>query len=105
MFLLLPFILALGFTKSFPQKNDWVKLFNGKDLSGWDTYLAPPLDVAGKKLSETPVGLNNDPNHVFSIVNEVGEKVIRISGQEWGGISTPKEYDNFHLKLMLNGGT
>jgi hypothetical protein len=34
-----------------------------------------------------------------------GENVIRISGQEWGGISTKKEYDNFHLKLMFKVGT
>jgi len=104
MFLLLPCIVTLGFTKPFRQQNDWIKLFNGKDLSGWDTYLAPLLDDAGKKLSDIPVGLNNDPNHVFSIVKEGGENVIRISGQEWGGISTKKEYDNFHLKLMFKWG-
>jgi len=104
MFLLLPCIAALSVTKPFHQKNDWTQLFNGKDLSGWDTYLGPPLDDAGKKLSDIPVGLNNDPNHVFSIVKEGGENVIRISGQEWGGISTIKEYDNFHLKLMFKWG-
>jgi len=87
MFFLLPSIVAISFTNSCHQKNDWTQLFNGKDLSGWDTYLGPPLDDAGKKLSDIPVGLNNDPNHVFSIVNEDGEKVIRISGQEWGGLS------------------
>ena len=86
MLLLLPCIVAPGFTEPFRHQNDWTQLFNGKDLRGWDTYLAPPLDDAGKKLSNIPVGLNNDPNHVFSIVNEGVEKVIRISGQEWGGI-------------------
>jgi Domain of Unknown Function (DUF1080) len=105
MFLLLPYLVVLGFTNPFHQKNDWTQLFNGKDLSGWDTYLAPPHDDAGKKLSDIPVGLNNDPNHVFSIVNEGAEKVIRISGQEWGGISTVKEYDNFHLQLMFKWGS
>jgi hypothetical protein len=105
MFLLLPYIVVLGFTNPFHQKNDWTQLFNGKDLSGWDTYLAPPHDDAGKKLSDIPVGLNNDPNHVFSIVNEGAEKVIRISGQEWGGISTVKEYDNFHFQLMFKWGS
>jgi hypothetical protein len=65
MLLLLPCIVALSVAKPFHQKNDWTQLFNGKDLSGWDTYLGPPLDDAGKKLSDIPVGLNNDPNHVF----------------------------------------
>ncbi len=97
--------IAFGFTKPFHPKNDWIQLFNGKDLSGWDTYLGPPLDDAGKKISDKPVGLNNDPNHVFSIVNDGAEKVIRISGQEWGGISTEKEYENFHLQLQFKWGT
>ncbi len=98
-------IVAFGFSKSFQQRNDWIQLFNGKDLSGWDTYLGPPLDDAGKKLVDKPVGLNNDPNHVFSIVNDGAEKIIRISGQEWGGISTKKEYENFHLQLQFKWGT
>ena len=104
LFCLLSCILAPGFTKPFHQKNDWIQLFNGKDLSGWDTYLGPPLDDAGKKLVDKPVGLNNDPDHVFSIVNDGAEKVIRISGQEWGGISTKKEYENFHLQLQFKWG-
>jgi hypothetical protein len=79
------------------QSNKQVALFNGKDLSGWDTYIGPPLDDAGKKLSDVPVGLNNDPKHVFTIVEQDGEKVIRISGENWGGISTLKEYSDFHL--------
>ena len=98
-------IVAFGFSKSFQQRNDWIQLFNGKDLSGWDTYLGPPLDDAGKKLVDKPVGLNNDPSHVFSIVNDGAEKIIRISGQEWGGISTKKEYENFHLQLQFKWGT
>ena len=80
-------------------------MFNGKDLNGWDTYLGPPLDDAGKKLSDIPVGLNNDPNHVFSIARDGAENVIRISGQEWGGISTKKEYGDFHLQLKFKWGS
>ena len=88
----------------FAQKGQ-VALYNGKDLGGWDTYIGPPLDDAGKKLSETPVGLNNDPKHVFTIVDQDGEKVIRISGESWGGISTIKEYADFHVRLQFKWGT
>jgi Domain of Unknown Function (DUF1080) len=98
-------MIAIAFAKPVPLKDEWIKLFNGKDLNGWDTYLGPPLDDAGKKLSDTPVGLNNDPNHVFTIVKDGAEKVIRISGQEWGGISTKKEYDDFHLQLQFKWGS
>ena len=89
----------------FAQKNTWVALFNGKDLNGWDTYIGPPLDDAGKKLSDIPVGLNNDPKHVFTVVEQDGEKVIRISGENWGGISTKQEYADFHLQLLFKWGT
>ena len=96
--------VAASFIKPF-HNDDWTQLFNGKDLSGWDTYIGPPSDDAGKKLSDVPVGLNNDPKHVFTIVNDNGEKVIRISGENWGGISTKKEYTNFHLQLMFKWGS
>ena len=89
----------------FAQKNPWIALFNGKDLNGWDTYIGPPLDDAGKKLSDIPVGLNNDPKHVFTVVEQDGEKVIRISGENWGGISTKQEYADFHLQLLFKWGT
>ena len=98
-------MIAVGFTNSFGQKNDWTQLFNGKNLRGWDTYLGPPLDDAGKKMSDIPVGLNKDPKHVFSVVDENGEKVIRISGESWGGMSTKKEYENFHLQLKFKWGS
>jgi len=97
-------LLAIGFIPPNYQREKWTSLFNEKDLSGWDTYIGPPLDDAGKKLSEIPVGLNHDPNHVFSVIKDGNENVIRISGQEWGGISTLNEYSNFHLQLQFKWG-
>ena len=70
-FLLILFTLQVNI---FAQKNTLIDLYNGKDLNGWDTYIGPPLDDAGKKLSEIPVGLNNDPKHVFTVVEQDGEK-------------------------------
>ncbi len=97
-------LFATSFTKPI-REDGWQLLFNGKDLSGWDTYIGPPLDEAGRKLNDIPVGLNTDPKHVFTIVDDNGQKVIRISGENWGGISTKKEYSNFHLQLMFKWGT
>src|SRR6266446_3427838 len=96
--------IAFGFTKSF-QQDDWKYLFNGKNLDGWDTWIGPPLDDSGKMLSKSPVGLNNDPKLVFTIANDEGENVIRISGENWGGISTKEEFENFHLQLMFKWGS
>ena len=102
--LLLMFFLIINLDIT-AQKNSWQTLFNGKNLSGWDTYLGPPLDDSGKKLSEIPVGLNKDPKNVFTIIDQEGEKVIRISGENWGGIATKKVYSNFHLQLKFKWGT
>ena len=95
--------LTVAFLNAVAQKK-WALLYNGKDLSGWDTYIGPDLDSSGKMLTGIPIGLNKDPKQVFTIVEQNGEKLIRISGESWGGISTLKEYDNFHLKLKFKWG-
>ena len=95
---------AAAFT-SFSSKEHWKSLFNGKNLSGWDTYIGPDLDDNGKPITETPIGLNNDPRQVFSVVPDNGENVIRVSGQNWGAIITKNEYQNYHLQLQFKWGT
>ncbi len=99
IFLLISFNLAAS-----AQGRKWASLFNGQSLAGWDTYLGPELDSAGNRISKIPVGLNTDPMHVFSVIEQNGEKVIRVSGQNWGGISTIKEFDNYHLQLQFKWG-
>lgn len=86
------------------RSEEWVSLFNQKDLSGWDTYLDVETDSLGNKLSSPAFGINNDPKGVFSVVHEDGVPVMRISGKIWGGISTQKEYANYHLQLKFKWG-
>jgi hypothetical protein len=97
--------MILSFARPSGQKEGWVALFNGKDLSGWDTYIGPPLDDAGKKLSDEPVGWNKDPKQVFTVIPQDGENIIRISGENWGAISTTKEYGDYHLQLLFKWGS
>ena len=86
------------------KKKDDVKivlslvLFNGKDLTGWDTWLGKPYK------GDTVVGLNSDPDKVYSVVEADGQPAIRISGQVWGALTTKKEYENYHLKLDFKWG-
>jgi len=103
--LLFACITFFGFMGSLRSQGRWQSLFDGKDLSGWDTYLAPPSNDSGRRISQIPIGLNNDPDQVFTVVNQNGENVIRISGNGWGGISTTKEYENYHLQLQFRWGT
>lgn len=100
-------LLSVIFIWSFTtrqNKDKWDVLFNGKNLSGWDTYLGPATDSAGKKLNNAPLGLNNDPFKIFSVVKDNGQHVIRISGEEWGGISSVKEYQDYHFQIMFKWG-
>jgi hypothetical protein len=76
----------------------WVSLFNGKDLAGWETSLGVP--VGGK----APVGVGRDPKGVFSVVRVDGGPAIRISGDGLGGLTTLKEYENYHLELEFKWG-
>jgi hypothetical protein len=90
----------------------WTPLFNGTDLSGWDTWLGKPhpsvnvpgLTRDGNGAYLRPVGLNLDPLRVFSVVQADGAPAIRISGQIYGGLITRVEYENYHLRFEVKWG-
>jgi hypothetical protein len=77
---------------------DWTPLFNGKDLSGWETFLGSL--PSGKE----PIGRNRDPQGVFTVVDVDGQPALRISGEGLGGIATLNEYENYHLELEFKWG-
>lgn len=90
----------------------WTPLFNGRDLSGWDTFLGTPhpsTDVPG--LSRHPdgtyaevVGVNRDPRRVFAVVTVDGAPAVRISGEIYGGLITAAEYGDYHLRFQFKWG-
>jgi len=57
-----------------------IHLFNGRNLDGFYTFLR------GR-------GRNSDPKNVFT----VQDGMIRISGEEWGCLTTDDEYENYSL--------
>jgi len=88
-------------------QENWIQLFNGTDLHMWDTYLGPHFGsgVNWDNIREKPpVGTNKDPKGVFTIVELDGEKVLRISGEGWGGIFTKEPFENYHLQLQFKWG-
>jgi len=63
-----------------------IKLFNGKDLSGWNTWL-----VDAKR---------EDPRGVYS----VRDGMIRISGDGFGYLSTARAYKDYRLVAEVKRG-
>lgn len=97
--------VVLLFSNFRPYKNEWWRpLFNGKNLKGWDTYLGPMYDTVQGDFKGAPIGLNKDPNRVFSVVKEDDNSALRISGENFGGISTKEEVENYHLQLEFKWG-
>ena len=57
-------------------------LFNGENLDGWYTFLKDR-------------GKNNDPKEVFTVKDEM----ILITGEEWGCITTDKNFKDYKLAV------
>jgi len=85
------FLFACGAAAS-AQEAEEVKLFNGKDLTGWTIFIRHP---------EKGTDPRSDPNKIFT----VKDGVIQISGQHFGCLTTEKEYADYHLKLEFKWGT
>src|ERR1700722_4982491 len=88
-------LACAGFLVPAPagEKPGWTSLFNGKDLDGWDTWLGKPHK--GKEV----IGLNKDPDKVYSVVEADGKPAIRISGEIWGALTSKLEFENYALTL------
>jgi hypothetical protein len=71
-----------------------IKLFNGKDLTNFYTWLGAPAK------GEKPYGKNNDPEKVFT----VAKGMIRVSGKVYGAFITEQEYENYRLVVEFKWG-
>jgi len=91
------FISVLFSLYSCKTEEPWQPLFNGRDLTGWDTWIGPTEEGGD------PIGLNNDPLNLFSVVDLDGDKVIRISGEVNASMATKQEFENYHISWNLNG--
>jgi hypothetical protein len=69
------------------QAQKAVQLFNGQDLDGWYTFLQ------GR-------GRDKDPKGVFTVV----DGMIRISGEEWGCITTEEDFADYRLLAEFKWG-
>jgi 3-keto-disaccharide hydrolase len=77
------------------QEEHWTPLFNGKDLTGWYTFLQKH-------------GKNHDPDRVVTIENgaiHLYKHAPEGSTVVMGYISTEKEYGNYHIRFQYRWGT
>jgi len=89
----------------------WTPLLD-KSLSHWETYLSfrhkdgyagrAPIDEKGEPV--TPIGYNKDTAGVFTIVEERGAPVLRVSGEIYGAVFTRQEFEDYHLRLKVRWG-
>lgn len=78
---------AGGNTARIVTKSKPIKLFNGRNLDGWYIFLQHR-------------GRDTDPKKVFTVNN----KMIRVSGEEYGCITTNEEYENYILRAEFKWG-
>ena len=78
---------AAAQAKDIPKHGPAVVLFDGKDLSQFDTFLPSS-------------GLNSDPNHVFTVEHGT----VHVSGTEMGYFVTKQEYQNYYLRAEFKWG-
>ncbi|MDX2248941.1 MAG: DUF1080 domain-containing protein [Bacteroidia bacterium] len=102
---------VLFFSCSTPKEKNWTSLLD-KDLSQWEMYLSYrhstdyngeiPVDEKGDTLP--PIGYNQNISEVFSVIEEKGEPILKISGEIYGCVFTKQEFENYHLKLKVKWG-
>lgn len=98
---LISFIVATSSPIAFAAPTS---LFNGENLDGWETYLGPRYSVEKKEFDGPHVGVNTDPRGVFSVVTIDGAPAIRISGEDWGSLTTDGAFEDYHLRLQVKWG-
>ncbi len=91
----------------------WKPLLNEK-LSEWElwmgvphqsvTGLPPGTPTSPNGHKGIPLGLYNDPKHVFSVRIEEGEPVLCITGEIFGGLTSLTAFSNYHFRTEFKWG-
>lgn len=95
------------------EEEKWSSLLDPA-LSQWEIWMGVPhtsvkdLPAGTPQLDSyekgTPLGLGNDPKKVFTMIEEDGKPVLKITGEIYGGLTTLKEYENYHFYFEVKFG-
>jgi hypothetical protein len=99
MFLVAVVLIVLVANLSCQRNDAWQPLFNGQDLSEWDMFLGSSLGANFDHLAESAT-----IEKVFSVIDDDGVGVIRISGEINGSLATRESFENYHLRLVFRWG-
>ncbi len=89
--------------------SDWKPLLDAK-FSQFDVYLSYRGDQIMSVLKGTappdlkPVGLNPPGQNVFTMIEQAGKPVLRISGEIYGCATTREDFSNYHLRASFKWG-
>lgn len=95
----------------FEISNKWQNLLD-EQLTHWELFVGVPhtsVVLEGHPKSEnvhkgTPLGLNNDPKKVMSIIKEGDDVILKVTGEIYAGLTTKQEFGNYHLKAEFKWG-
>lgn len=100
LFITLTFGLSLFLLSTSCKKEAaWQPLFNGQNLENFDMYLGKSLGADFDSLAAAAT-----IDKVFTLVEENGTKLIRISGEINGSLATKETFENYHLRLVYKWG-
>jgi len=93
------------------ETSEWTDLL-ANDLAAWNTWLGVPYLKDGHLIpldlpdNEKPqaLGLNNDPNNVFSVSAIDGKTTLKVTGYDAGALTSKKSYRNYHLSAKYKWG-
>ncbi|MGJ8641485.1 MAG: 3-keto-disaccharide hydrolase [Opitutaceae bacterium] len=93
--------------------NNWEQLLD-KELSKFEIWMGVPHETVeglpeGTYQSDnvhkgTPMGLDADVKDVFTVIEEDGELVLKVTGEIYGGLSTRSEFENYHMRIQARWG-
>ena len=110
---LITLLSASVMAQSYPLTSTWQNLFEGDHTANWDVFMGVPhktvkgldnVDPESDGKKGTPLGLNNDPKKVFNFETIDGEKVLHISGEMYGALTSKNTYGNYHLQVKFKWG-
>lgn len=93
--------------------DDWEPLLD-ENLTQFEVWMGIPHSSveglpegtyqSGNVHTGTPMGLGADVKGVFKMIEIEGEPVLHISGEIYGGLTTLKAYENYHLSVQMKWG-